>query len=168
MPQNQSIINHDGLTLHPMAKFNKDNCIALVTAMLEAQKQPVLHYVRNNESLGSGKFKHTYRFFIINDGNVFNVSGAITAAFGAEVNDRSMLYSINTMAPEDDLKAFSDAIRKFTGMTDLALKDLVEGAKEVLIFQISPEVFEFFPVVPLPYPDRDSNSTKQPPTALPS
>lgn len=136
--------------------------------MLAAKDIPIIHFVRNSETLGGGKFKHNYRFFIINDENLYNVSGAITAAFGAEVNDRSMVFSTNANQPDDDLKAFNDAMRKFLMLPNLELHDLMNSARQVLEFTIHPDALAFLPPVPLPVAERQGSNNTQGPVELSS
>jgi hypothetical protein len=142
----------------PMPVFNKESCIQLIQSMLAQQEVPVIHFVHQNEPLGTS-FKHIYRFFIINSSGIYNISGAVTAAFGVSVTDRSQTYSINNMSPEEDLKSFTASIKAFTKIPNLVLLDLIMSAKDTLQFNFNPEVTSFFPVVPLPTPEgRDTNS----------
>jgi hypothetical protein len=151
-----------------MAIFNKAACIQVLQAMLADQKNPVIYYVRNNEQMSGNRWKHTYRFFIQTNAGLYNVSGAITAAFGVNVTDRSQTYSINILSPDDDLKSFQEAIRKFTDYPELILEDLISSAKETLEFVINPSCFEFMPVAPLPSPERDSKNREPVNPVLPS
>jgi hypothetical protein len=135
--------------------------------MLDDQSKPVIHYVRQDDAMPNKMMKHTYRFFIINSTGIYNVSGAITAAFNVGVTDRSMTYSVNNLSPEDDLTSFTNAIKEFTKLPNLVLQDLILSARDTLEFSFSPEVAMYFPPVPLPMPEgRDQNS--QDPVQLPS
>lgn len=126
-----------------MPVFNRENALALLKGMLAAQTRPAIHFIRGEETLAPKQFKHTYRFFVINRDNIFNVSGIITAAFGVTVNDRSQAFSINSLTSEEDLKQFSDAIRRFTELP-VTFVDLLTGAADVLEIIISAQVEEFF------------------------
>jgi hypothetical protein len=128
-----------------MPVFNKENAIALLKGMLAAQTRPVIHFIRSEDVLGPKQFKHTYRFFIASDNQIFNVSGLITAIFAVVVHDRSQTFSINNLNAEEDLKQFSDAIMRVTGLPNLVLTDIVMGAEDVLDLVISPGMLGFFP-----------------------
>lgn len=165
--QTLNITSPDGSEI-PMAKFNKETCIQLLSSMIDSNAPHMLYYVRASEPAGTGKTKHAYRFYVINRASIFNVSGAVTAAFGAEVNDRSQTFTINSMAPADDLRTFSDALKKLLLMPDLELVDLLENAKQVLEFNIASDALAFFPPVDLPQSIRDSATNSQGPVELPS
>jgi hypothetical protein len=139
---NPHIINPTG---SPMLVFNKENAIALLQGLLAAQTRPAIHFVRNEDVLAPKQIKHNYRFYIANVSEIFNVSGLITAAFGAHVNDRSQTFSVNSLNSEEDLKQFSDAIRRFTGIPNLILVDLLTGATDVLDMVINPNMQCFMP-----------------------
>jgi hypothetical protein len=112
--------------------------------MLAAQERPVIHFVRADEALGPKQWKHTYRFFILTPTGLYNISGAITACFGVNVNDRSQAFTINGLSAEEDLKSFTDAVQKFTGLP-VMLEDLILSAKEILEFSWTDSATKFLP-----------------------
>src|ERR1700759_1852675 len=120
-PVNQDTINPIGLTMHVLTR---DNAIALLKGMLAAQKRPAIHFLRSEEVLSPKQMRHTYRFFISNIDELFNVSGLITAIFASTVQDRSQAFSVNSLSAEDDLKQFWDALKRVTGMERLELSDI--------------------------------------------
>jgi hypothetical protein len=143
----------------PMPVFNKDSCIQLIQNMLAQLPNPVIYFVRQDEPLAGNNIKHIYRFFIVSPQGIYNISGAVTAAFGVVVTDRSQVFAINSLSPEDDLKQFTNSLRNFTKFPNLTLQDLVMSAKDTLELHFSPEIAPFFPVVSLPAPEgRDQNS----------
>lgn len=143
-----------------MAKFNKDNCVAILKGML-SDERPTIYYVSQDERTGN-LTKHTYKFFILNPCGHYNVSGLISAAFGVNVQDRSSAFSINQMSHDDDVKAFRDSLAKIVGEPDLILEDLITSAKETLEFGISPHAIEFLPLKNLPPPEREQGNKNEP------
>jgi hypothetical protein len=149
-----------------MAKFDKNNCLDLLKSMLPAN--PVIYYVNQDEVVGK-MTKHTYRFFVINESGHYNVSGLITAIFGANVNDRSCCFSLNALNHEDDIASFKSSLIKLLTLEKLELADLILSAKETLEFTISPNCFEFFPLSPMPRENLGgSGGEKQDPIELSS
>lgn len=129
----------------PMHVLTRDNAIALLKGMLAAQSRPVIHFIRSEDVLGPKQIRHTYRFYIVNSGDLFNVSGLVTAAFAVAVQDRSQAFSVNALSADDDLKQFRDALQKFTELPQLALIDLLTGANNAIDMAISPSMLGFFP-----------------------
>lgn len=148
-----------------MAKFNKSNCVDLLKAMLPEEK-PVVYYVHQDEPAGK-MTKHSYRFFVINDYGHYNVSGLITAIFGANVNDRSTCFSINALSHEEDISSFKTSLAKVLNLEKLDLADLILSAKNTLEFSISPNCFDFFPMSPMPR-ESFTGDEKTNPIELPS
>jgi hypothetical protein len=136
------IINPIGLTMHVL---NRDNAIALLKGMLAAQRRPAIHFIRSEEVLSSKQLRHTYRFFIINIDELFNVSGLITAVFASTVQDRAQAFSVNSLNAEDDLKQFWDALKRFTEIERLELIDILTGTSNVLDLTINQNVLDLFP-----------------------
>jgi hypothetical protein len=129
---------------------------------------PIIYYIHQDERIDK-LTKHTYRFFVINDSGHYNVSGLITAIFGANVNDRSTCFSFNALSHEDDIASFKSSITKILSLEKLELADLILSAKETLEFTISPNCFEFFPLSPMPREDLGGSiSGKSEPIELPS
>jgi len=149
-----------------MAKFNKDTCIQILRAMLLDKRRPAIHYIHQDEKIGS-QIKHCYRFFVLNNGGHYNVSGLIAAAFGVNVNDRSQAFSVNTLSHEDDVLGFRNSLAQLLDIPGLVLEDLILSAKDTLIFGISPQAAEFLPLANMPVPDRNSDE-KPEPIELPS
>jgi hypothetical protein len=149
-----------------MATFNKSNCIDLLKSMLPTN--PVIYYVHQDEKVGQ-MTKHSYRFFVINDSGHYNISGLITAIFGANVNDRSTCFSVNNLSHEDDITSFKSSLTKVLAIEKLELADLILSAKETLEFTISPNCLEFLPIGPMPREDLGgTQGTKQDPVELSS
>lgn len=149
-----------------MANFNKTSCIELLKSMLPSN--PVIYYVHQDEPVNK-MTKHTYRFFVINDSGHYNISGLITAIFGANVNDRSSCFSVNNLNHDDDVASFKSSLIKILDLEKLELADLILSAKETLEFTISPNCFEFFPISPMPRENLGgSNEGKQNPIELSS
>jgi hypothetical protein len=149
-----------------MFEFNRESAIALLKGMLAAQTRPAIHFIRAEDVMGPKQIKHTYRFFVVNRSEIYNVSGLITAIFGVTVHDRSQAFSINALSADEDLKNFGEAIRRFTELP-VTLVDLLVGATDVLNFVINPMLLEFisepevrvssrFPAITLP-PEADGN-----------
>lgn len=128
-----------------MHVLNRENAIALLKGMLAAQKRPVIHFIRSEEVLGPKQNRHTYRFFVINSGELFNISALITAAFAATVQDRSQAFSVNSLGPDDDLKQFWEGLQRLTELSHLDMVDLLTGANNAVDMTINPGVMEFFP-----------------------
>jgi hypothetical protein len=113
--------------------------------MLVNHNSPIIHYLYGEEQLSGGQIKHTYKFFIVVRNRIFNVSGLISMAFGVTVQDRSQAFSVNTLPKSEDVKAFTDALRKHIGLDELTLEDLVVSAEQPMEYILSPAVMEFMP-----------------------
>ena len=155
----QNIMNQNG-SIHPMARFDKNNCIKILQGML-MDDHPVIHYVSQDDRFGA-QTKHTYKFFILNQCGHYNVSGLISASFGVNVNDRSSAFSINQLSHDDDIKAFRDSLSKILGINELALEDLITSAKDTLEFGISPEASQFLPLKDMPAPVKEGDGRNDP------
>lgn len=145
-----------------MATFNKDTCILILRSML---KRPVIYYLHQDEKIGA-LTKHSYRFFILNDSGHYNVSGLISAAFGVNVNDRSIAFSVNQLSHEDDVQGFRNSLAQLI-RPDLQLEDLILSAKDTLVFGFSVAAATFLPLADMPTALRNSDE-KQEPIQLPS
>ena len=128
-----------------MLVLTRENAISLLKGLLAAQRRPAIHFIRSEDVLGPKQIKHTYRFFVVNVSEIFNVSGLVTAAFGVIVNDRSQAFSVNALNAEEDLKQFTDAIRRFVEIPNLILIDLLIGATDVLELVINQNMNCFMP-----------------------
>jgi hypothetical protein len=144
----------------PMAKFNKNTCTQILSAML-LDERPAIHYLHVDEKIGS-QTKHNYRFFVLNNCGHYNVSGLVTACFGVNVNDRSQAFSINTLSHEEDVMGFRNNLAQILGIPELILEDLILSAKETLVFGFSPQAAEFLPIANMPGPDRESDEKQEP------
>jgi hypothetical protein len=147
IPQDRTITSRDG-----SASQQAFSNAALLKGMLSTRNHPTIHYLYNEEQVGS-QIKHTYKFYIITQGRIFNVSGIITMIFGVTVQDRSQAFSINTLPRNEDTKAFTDALKKQLDLPDLILEDLILTAEQPLEYTIAPSVLEFLPV-PKRYPEK--------------
>lgn len=111
--------------------------------MLANHNRPTIHYLYGEDQLGGGQIRHNYKFFIVVRNRIFNVSGIISMLFGVMVQDRHQAFSINTMPKTEDVKGFTDALRKHIGLEELVLEDLLLNAEQPMEYTIAPGVLEF-------------------------